>query len=79
MPEGIRHGAQVRVEVPASSANLGPGFDTLGLGIELRDVVEVDTGHLVPITHPELLAGLIRSARRRGAERDDPEQPGAPR
>ncbi|MBD2758317.1 homoserine kinase [Yimella sp. cx-573] len=42
MPEGIRHGAQVRVEVPASSANLGPGFDSLGLGIELRDVVVVD-------------------------------------
>lgn len=38
----IRPGLAVRVEVPASSANLGPGFDSLGLGIELRDVVEVE-------------------------------------
>lgn len=36
----IEPGARVRVEVPASSANLGPGFDSLGLGIEIRDVVE---------------------------------------
>lgn len=31
----------VRVSVPATSANLGPGFDALGLGLELRDTVEV--------------------------------------
>lgn len=29
------------VTVPASSANLGPGFDTLGLALGLHDVVEV--------------------------------------
>lgn len=29
------------VTVPASSANLGPGFDALGLALGLRDVVEV--------------------------------------
>lgn len=29
----------VRVSVPATSANLGPGFDALGLALELRDVV----------------------------------------
>nr|WP_277628114.1 homoserine kinase [Arsenicicoccus dermatophilus] len=34
-------GTGVRVEVPASSANLGPGFDTLGLALELRDTVAV--------------------------------------
>lgn len=38
----IEPGQCVRVEVPASSANLGPGFDSLGLGIELRDVLEVE-------------------------------------
>lgn len=27
----------VRVDVPASSANLGPGFDALGLALDLRD------------------------------------------
>ena len=29
------------VRVPASSANLGPGFDTLGLALSLHDDVEV--------------------------------------
>ena len=32
---------EVRVRVPASSANLGPGFDTLGLALGLYDDVEV--------------------------------------
>lgn len=32
---------EVRVRVPASSANLGPGFDTLGLALSLYDDVEV--------------------------------------
>lgn len=31
----------VRVSVPATSANLGPGFDSLGLALGLYDVVEV--------------------------------------
>jgi homoserine kinase len=30
-------GGPVRVSVPASSANLGPGFDALGLALEFRD------------------------------------------
>jgi homoserine kinase len=30
---------QVHVSVPATSANLGPGFDSLGLALDLRDVV----------------------------------------
>jgi homoserine kinase len=30
-----------QVSVPASSANLGPGFDAFGLALSLRDVVEV--------------------------------------
>ncbi len=30
---------EVTVSVPATSANLGPGFDALGLALELRDVV----------------------------------------
>jgi homoserine kinase len=34
-----------RVSVPASSANLGPGFDTLGLALGLHDVVEVVVTH----------------------------------
>jgi homoserine kinase len=34
----------VRVRVPASSANLGPGFDSLGLALGLHDEIEVTTG-----------------------------------
>ena len=34
-------GPTVRVRVPATSANLGPGFDTLGLALGLHDEVEL--------------------------------------
>lgn len=34
----------VRVSVPATSANLGPGFDSLGLALDLRDVL---TGEVI--------------------------------
>ena len=33
----------VRITVPATSANLGPGFDALGLALGVHDVVEVHT------------------------------------
>lgn len=33
---------QVRVRVPATSANLGPGFDTLGLALQLHNFVAVE-------------------------------------
>src|SRR5918994_4685929 len=32
----------VRVSVPATSANLGPGFDSLGLAMSLRDRLEAE-------------------------------------
>src|SRR5262249_38284134 len=35
-----RPGRPVVVRVPATSANLGPGFDALGLALTLHDVVE---------------------------------------
>ena len=34
---------RVRLTVPATSANLGPGFDTLGLALGLRNIVELET------------------------------------
>ncbi len=37
-------GQAVRVRVPATSANLGPGFDTLGLALTLHDQVEARLG-----------------------------------
>jgi homoserine kinase len=34
----------VRVAAPATSANLGPGFDSFALALELRDIVEAEVG-----------------------------------
>jgi homoserine kinase len=34
-------GSAVRVTVPATSGNVGPGFDSLGLALSMRDVVHV--------------------------------------
>lgn len=39
----IERGQHLRVRVPATSANLGPGFDTLGIALNLSDEVEVRT------------------------------------
>jgi homoserine kinase len=33
---------EVRVSVPATSANLGPGYDALGLALDLRDLLTVE-------------------------------------
>jgi homoserine kinase len=33
---------RIRVEVPATSANLGPGFDTLALALDIVDTFTVD-------------------------------------
>ncbi|WP_457205788.1 homoserine kinase [Nocardioides sp. P5_C9_2] len=43
----------VRVSVPATSANLGPGFDSLGLALSLRDELEAevtDSGIVVEVS-----------------------------
>jgi homoserine kinase len=39
--DGVRLGHPVTVRTPATSANLGPGFDSLGLALGLYDEVEV--------------------------------------
>lgn len=38
-PHRLTPGTAAAVRVPATSANLGPGFDSLGLALELRDEV----------------------------------------
>ncbi|EPD71010.1 homoserine kinase [Corynebacterium pyruviciproducens ATCC BAA-1742] len=38
----IPQGTKVHVRVPASSANLGPGFDTLGIALTMYDEVDVE-------------------------------------
>jgi homoserine kinase len=52
----------VRVRVPASSANLGPGFDALGVALGLYDVVlgEVSGAELVITAEGEGVADLPR-------------------
>ena len=40
MAQELLPGQRVRVTVPGSSANLGPGFDTLGLALSIHDTVE---------------------------------------
>jgi homoserine kinase len=65
----------VRVSVPATSANLGPGFDSLGLALDLRDrleaevlpeglVVEVDGAGAdeVPLDESHLVVRAMRAA-----------------
>src|SRR5206468_10221047 len=41
---------RVHVRVPATSANLGPGFDALGLALALYDDVEASGGDGVTVT-----------------------------
>ncbi|MCH6469737.1 homoserine kinase [Sinomonas terrae] len=39
----VQAGQRVTVRVPATSANLGPGYDSLGLALSLYDTVSVET------------------------------------
>jgi homoserine kinase len=70
----IARGAS-RVSVPATSANLGPGFDSLGLALDLRDELEGElagsglavevTGPgagVVPVTEEHLVVRAMRTA-----------------
>lgn len=49
---GTQRGKKVRVKVPASTANLGPGFDTLGMALNLYAWIEMSEAET---THIELL------------------------
>ncbi|PRQ12324.1 homoserine kinase [Corynebacterium sp. 13CS0277] len=65
MATAVPVGTHATVKVPASSANLGPGFDTLGLALSLYDTVEVtviESGLVVEI-HGEGEHNLPRDAR----------------
>lgn len=65
MGSELEAGLRARVAVPGSSANLGPGFDTLGLAVGIYDVVEVevtDSGLEVDI-HGEGAEDLPRDER----------------
>jgi homoserine kinase len=79
-------GSAVRVRVPATSANLGPGFDSLGLALSLYDevVVRVRSEPGATVTVEGVGAGevatddtnLVVRAVRRGLEHAGVDQPG---
>jgi homoserine kinase len=84
-------GVPVTVRVPASSANLGPGFDSMGLALALYDLVTVEAFPLVPgrppaaVVHvagegagtvPEGEEHLVVRSIRAGLERAGARQPG---
>jgi homoserine kinase len=88
---GVRMGAPVTVRVPASSANLGPGFDSMGLALALYDLVTVEAfpagaarapGAVVHVagegagTVPEGEEHLVVRSIRAGLERAGARQPG---
>ncbi|MGB0101121.1 MAG: homoserine kinase [Nocardioides sp.] len=65
----------VRVSVPATSANLGPGFDSLGLALSLRDSLEAEVvgaglevvvrgvgAGVVPLDESHLVVRAMRAA-----------------
>lgn len=75
----------VTVEVPATSANLGPGFDCLGLALDLHDVLTAevtDTGLDVQVvgegsgTLPRDEQHLVVRAMRRAFDRAEASPPG---
>lgn len=49
----------IRVETPATSANLGPGFDCLGVALELRDVLTAQIASTTSITVEGEGAGVV--------------------
>jgi homoserine kinase len=70
---GLRTDVVATVRVPATSANLGPGFDSLGLALALHDVVRLQVvpsgievsvrgegAGQVPLTERHLVARAIR-------------------
>ena len=71
---GVRSGVVATVRVPATSANLGPGFDSLGLALGIHDVVRLsllpsgfevtvrgEGAGAVPLTEEHLVARAIRA------------------
>lgn len=53
MSQRLEAGASVTVEVPATSANLGPGFDCFGLAFEWRERIElavIEHGYELDVT-----------------------------
>jgi homoserine kinase len=60
---------QVTVRVPASTSNLGPGFDCLGVALRIYNTVTVTSGRLPEQPHPQIVSQaaslFFKQARRR--------------
>ncbi|HEY7001815.1 MAG TPA: homoserine kinase [Candidatus Udaeobacter sp.] len=60
---------QITVRVPASTSNLGPGFDCLGVALRIYNKVTVTSGRLPEQPHPEIVSQaaerFFKQARRR--------------
>lgn len=78
-------GRSVAVSVPASTGNVGPGFDTLGLALEHRDEIELtvlesglefelqgEGSESVPRTEDHLLVRAVRAAWRAAGLQEQP-------
>ncbi len=65
LPYRVEPGQDISVTVPATSANLGPGYDALGLALDLYDVLRVSTlaeGHTTVVVHGEGQKDLPRDS-----------------
>jgi homoserine kinase len=60
---------QITVRVPASTSNLGPGFDCLGVALRLYNRIAVIKDTLRPQVHPQIISQaaelFFKQARRR--------------
>ncbi len=66
---------RVVVHVPASSANLGPGFDCLGLALELSADMTVSLSHEPAAAHTlaPMIVAAVRAAYRAARQAEPPE------
>lgn len=49
----------IRIRVPATTANLGPGFDTLGMALDFYNIIEVEEGNNLNIQITGEGAGIL--------------------
>src|SRR5215212_5593253 len=60
---------QVTVRVPASTSNLGPGYDCLGVALRLHNSITVVRGKMARSSHPRIVSDaaerFFRHTRRR--------------
>ena len=51
---------QVTVRVPASSSNLGPGYDCLGVALRLYNTVTLARNRMAPFSHPRIVSDAAK-------------------